>query len=95
MHTPVPNWRDGNPWGNAMPEVGERVRTRPVLGSTLGFLVHPMHIKSRRPDTLGMFEQWVPGHGGDVWAIRHHEGPGDADPSPIAVYGFWELEKID
>ena len=95
MSEPTPTWRDGNPWGNRVPEYGTRCRTKSVLGDTRGFLVHPKHMEARKTGALGMIEGWVPGHGGEVCIVRHAEGPGDADPSPIAVYGFWELEKID
>lgn len=66
---------------------GLRVRTL-SLGGTEGFLVADRYLTARKPGRLGTAMTFVPGHGGDVWTVRH-DGKDDED---IAVYVFTELE---
>lgn len=75
--------------------VDRRVRTNAKLGSTSGFLVADKHMNSRRPDALGIVTGYVAGHGGDVFWVRHEEGPSDTNPSPVAAYMFNEFEFED
>jgi hypothetical protein len=68
------------------------------LGSTTGMLVHDRHLKARQPNSRGTLLQWVPGHGGDVWAVKHASGDvavysvneiKPAKPVPLKDYGLW------
>jgi hypothetical protein len=64
---------------------GLRVRTNATLGGTGGMFVHSKHLTARRTGAEGVAIQYVPGHGGDVWSVRHDDGD-------IAVYVFSEIE---
>lgn len=66
---------------------GTPVVTRPDLNpeATTGFFVHPRHLEARRPGIVGNVLCWVPGHGGDVYAVDHPDGT-------CGVYGYWEIE---
>ena len=72
--------------------IGKRIRTHKKLGSTKGFLVVEHHIAGRQPGALGIVEGFVPGHGGDVYWVRHTEGPPNMNPSPVAAYSYTEFE---
>ena len=54
-----------------------------------GLLVVPQLISNRCIGKIGIVNQWVPGHGGDVWKISHPED------ETAAVYGFTEFEEVD
>ena len=56
------------------------------LESTVGMLVHPDHLANRKPHEPGRIVQYVPGHGGVVWFVRH----GD---DSIAAYGYTEFQE--
>jgi len=65
---------------------GTRIVTHEVLESTTGMIVHPKHIKARRPNMHEVIGGWVPGHGGDVyWCQTREDGE-------CAVYCFTEFE---
>jgi len=68
---------------NARPEEGQRVRIT-HLGDVKGFLVDKKYMEGRRP-SLGVINQEVPGHGGDVWFVEHDNGG-------IAAYCVDEME---
>lgn len=74
---------------------GTRVRTKAELGPTTGMLIVDRHLDARRPDALGLITHYVPGHGGDVWFVRHEEGDSKAEPSPVAAYSYTEFELED
>lgn len=68
------------------------------LGATTGMLVHKRHLTARQPNSRGTLLQWVPGHGGDVWAVKHASGDvavysvneiKPAKPVPLKDYGLW------
>jgi len=61
-----------------------------TLGSTRGFLINPKNLGYRREGAVGQVMTWVPGHGGDVWWVQHHDNPDE-----IAPYGFPEIEQVD
>lgn len=67
-------------------EKGTKIRTNTVLESTSGMRVHPGHLSARRPDLPGIITGVVPGHGGDVYWVRH-EGLENS-----AAYCFTEFE---
>lgn len=75
-------------------EYGTRVRTNTELGETKGFLIVERHLKARKPNALGLIAHYVPGHGGDVWFVRHSEGDAKSDPCPIAAYSYGEFELV-
>lgn len=56
------------------------------LESTDGFRIASKHLEIREIGSQGTVKTWVPGHGGDVWFIKQHNG--------IAAYLFTEFEKI-
>jgi hypothetical protein len=62
-----------------------RVRTT-TLGETTGMMIVPRHLDCRKEGVVGVVDQAVPGHGGDVWFVKH-EGSED-----IGAYVFNELE---
>src|SRR5262249_12077501 len=65
---------------------GTRVVTNATLDSTRGLMVVPRALEARRPSTPGLVVGIVPGHGGDVYWVRHH-----AD-GVVAAYCFTEFE---
>lgn len=68
---------------------GTVIRTHKELESTKGMLVAPKHLAARAADRVGVINDWVPGHGGDVYSVRH-EGT-----EHLAVYCFTEIELIE
>lgn len=64
---------------------GLRVKTASVLGDTHGMLIEEKYLVARRSDVEGTIVGYVPGHGGDVYWVRH--GNGD-----LAAYSFLEFE---
>lgn len=58
-----------------------------ALGETTGMLVHERHLNARRPNSSGTILQWVPGHGGDVWAVKHRSGK-------VGVYSINEMTPV-
>jgi len=67
---------------------GLRVKTRPRLLATTGFIIHEKHINARKPNKFGSVRQWVPGHGGDVWFVQH-------DDRSVGAYRIDELGKVE
>ena len=70
---------------------GMKVKTCLMLGSTKGMFVHQKHIYARRANTMGTLLQWVPGHGGDVWAVEHE----DKSIATYCVTEFCVLEEAE
>jgi len=54
--------------------VGLIVRTNKRLGKTIGFSVVQKHLDARKPNKAGVISGYVPGHGGDVWWVKHNDG---------------------
>ena len=73
-------------------EPGTRIRTHVKLGETTGFLIAERHLSARKREALGLIVDPVPGHGGDVYFVRHAEGDSGNDPCPVASYCFTEFE---
>ena len=67
-------------------QVGLRIKTNAVLGKTTGMIVAARHLRARRPSTEGVIDDFVPGHGGDVWFIRHG--------SEFGAYCYNEFELV-
>jgi hypothetical protein len=72
---------------NTLPEKGDKFRTKATLDTTTGMLVSEKHLECRRPDAEVTYLQYVPGHGGDVWAMEHEDGT-------IGVYCYTELQSV-
>ena len=67
---------------------GLKVKTNAKLGTTEGWSVERRHMRARRRNALGVVENYVPGHGGDVWFVKHEGGA-------VAVYGTDEFEPAE
>lgn len=66
-------------------KTGMRVTSAPELRGTAGMLVARAELDARRPNTPGVIVGMYPGHGGDLWAVRHEDGS-------VAAYMYSELE---
>lgn len=66
---------------------GLKIITNDKLGPTKGFMVHLDHIANRKENTKGTIEHFVPGHGRDVWFVKHDDGS-------IAAYCFDEFKLV-
>lgn len=64
---------------------GIRVKTT-QLGDTIGMTIVPKHLDVRREGVTGTVQDYVPGHGGDVWFVRH-DGSDE-----VGAYVFYEME---
>jgi len=53
-----------------------------------GFFVKEHHLDARKPNTIGFYNGFVPGAGGDVWWIKHEDGT-------VGAYGYWELTDVE
>jgi hypothetical protein len=65
---------------------GTKVITHAELEPTFGMSVPQLNLDSRRPSIAGKIHGYVPGHGGDVYWVRH-EGI-----EAVAPYCFTEFE---
>lgn len=65
---------------------GLRVRITRDEG-TMGMMIAPKYLSTRRVGATGTVKSWVPGHGGDVWWIEHDDGS-------VAAYCFTEFEEV-
>jgi hypothetical protein len=65
---------------------GMQVVTAHELGDTRSMLIAERYLKARRPDANGMIQGFVPGHGGDVWWVRHDDGE-------VAAYSYTEFSQ--
>jgi len=70
------------------PELGSRFKVT-ELQSTRGFIIDQRHLDCRRLGATGTYHGYVPGHGGDVWWIRHDHSEN------IGAYCFTELEPLN
>ena len=66
--------------------VGIRVKTKNKLDSTEGFLVADENLLARGCNREGEVIGWIPGHGGDLWSIRHNDGT-------VGAYSYTEFEE--
>ena len=64
---------------------GLRVRTT-NLGDTIGLTINTRHLDVRREGVEGVVEGHVPGHGGDVWFVKHD------GTNQVGAYTFTEFE---
>jgi hypothetical protein len=65
---------------------GTKVITHAELGTTFGMSVPQRNIEARRPSMAGTIHGYVPGHGGDVYWVRHD------GVEAVAAYCFTEFE---
>ncbi len=65
---------------------GLKVKTT-KLGDTMGMFVVQKHLDARKANKEGSVTGYVPGHGGDVWWVRHVDGT-------TGAYAFDEFEPI-
>ncbi len=71
-------------------EVKPGLRVRIVqLGSTRGMFIAKEHLQVRKVGVTGTIKSWVPGHGGDVWWVKHDNS------DEIGAYVFDEFEPLD
>lgn len=68
-------------------ESGIAIHTHKKLDSTEGLIAMPSLIANRREDADGTIDGIVPGHGGDVYWVKH----ADAKRAP---YCFTEFELV-
>ncbi len=69
-------------------KIREGLRVRVIADNgTMGMFVKKEHLALRRVGATGTILYYVPGHGGDVWWVKH-----DACDD-IAAYSFTELEE--
>lgn len=59
------------------------------LGNTTGMMIADKHLLVRQEGVLGTVLDYVPGHGGDVWFVRHGDTPA------IGAYVFNEFEPFN
>ncbi len=64
-----------------------KVRTT-KLEDTQGMLIAQRHLSVRKEGITGTVLSYVPGHGGDVWFVKH-DGTGE-----VGAYTFTELERV-
>jgi len=65
---------------------GLRVRITKDEGTT-GLMIAPKNLEARGVDKIGVVTGYVPGHGGDVWWVRHDDGS-------VGAYVFTEFEEV-
>lgn len=65
---------------------GTLVKTNRQLGTTDGLNCHPANLAARRPNTLGVIKDVLPGHGGDVYVVEHEYTQG------VGIYSYAEFE---
>lgn len=64
-----------------------RVKTVDPLGDVTGMMVVATQLANRTAGKVGTVEGYVPGHGGDVWWVRH-------DDDTVAPYTFDEFDEV-
>lgn len=57
------------------------------IEDTEGMLVAKKHLDARELGAIGMVMGYVPGHGGDVWWVKHGNGT-------IGAYTFDEFDPL-
>ena len=68
-------------------ETGMRIVVTDIK-TTIGYNVAKAHIANRGLHARGTILGYIPGHGGEVFAVEH-------DAGPIAVYHHSEFERIE
>mgnify|MGYP003453362837 CR=1 FL=1 len=66
-------------------ESGTPVHTHKTLESEQGMIAMPSLLANRRPDADGTIHGIVPGHGADVYWVKHQD-------AKIAPYAFSEFD---
>lgn len=66
---------------------GMKVKVGKLRG-TKGVLIHHKHLVVRRAGVTGTVTGYVPGHGGDVWWVKHD------DSDDTGAYSLTELEIV-
>lgn len=74
-------------------ENGTKIKTNPTLGSTRGMMIYGGNLARRKPAADGVITGVVPGHGGDVYWVRHDDGSGAE--AILAAYSFTEFELAE
>lgn len=75
---------------NQLPPFGTPVKINEKIApgnECKGFLVYDRHIKNRRPNEEGIYKNYVPGAGGDLWWVEHTD-------KTIGAYMFTELTDV-
>jgi len=67
-------------------EDGMRVKVT-KLESTRGMMIAAQYLAARKKGATGTVQGYVPGHGGDVWWVRHDDGS-------VAAYCYTELKGV-
>lgn len=68
-------------------KIGLKVEITKLEDNTRGMFVAKKHLDVRRVGAKGTVVGYVPGHGGDVWWVRH-------DDETVGVYIFDEFELL-
>jgi hypothetical protein len=68
-------------------KIGMKVKVT-HLETTDGMLISEKHLLPRKADSVGEVLGWVPGHGGDIWWVKHDV------TGEICAYSFTELEEV-
>lgn len=68
-------------------KAGTKIKTHAMLGSTEGMFVPLSLLNNRKGDEEGVIQGPVPGHGGDVYLVKHSHGD--------AAYCFTEFELVE
>ena len=55
-------------------KLGLRVKTNNRLYETRGMIIAQKHLDARQPNKEGTVSGYVPGHGGDVYWVKHDDG---------------------
>ena len=68
-------------------KVGLRVEVKSLHSDTKGMFIGQLHLDVRAVGIKGTIVDYVSGHGGDVWWVKHDDGN-------VGAYVFDELEMI-
>tara|TARA_Y100000310_G_scaffold308926_1_gene352520 strand:- start:118 stop:390 length:273 start_codon:yes stop_codon:yes gene_type:complete len=66
---------------------GTKVKVIEELGAPTGILIKEETLARRTAGVSGQICGWVPGHGGDVYWVRHN-----GEENTGSAYGWWEFE---
>lgn len=70
-------------------EVSPGIRVKVTkLGTADGMIVPAYYKMNRRKQAIGFVTSAIPGHGGEVWFVKHQD-------DKVAPYSFDELERAD
>lgn len=73
---------------------GTLVKVHEALGAPTGILVKKETLDNRTPGVIGQICGIVPGHGGDVYWVKHG-GIVNVEQSTGSAYGWWEFELVE